>query len=156
MVEKIHCSIVIASSCHWTMSLERWKMHPLLTNIKFGREFLNYLKLHKVHFLDFLDMVLNIIGQTKAYFENCRIERTICYDIILMWCTLKKKTYNLFNTVMDVTGKTKVNPKVKMYIKEYCRRKDLWLHELLNGRIVKPKDSFIHIWWETWNLWFGY
>jgi len=52
--------------------------------IKFGREFLNYLKLQKLHLLDFLDMVLNIIGSNKAYFESCHIGRTICYDIILM------------------------------------------------------------------------
>ncbi|KAK6784693.1 hypothetical protein RDI58_018148 [Solanum bulbocastanum] len=52
--------------------------------IKFGREFLNYLKLQKLHLLDFLDMVLNIIEPNKAYFGSCRIGRTICYDIILM------------------------------------------------------------------------
>ncbi|WMV24332.1 hypothetical protein MTR67_017717 [Solanum verrucosum] len=49
---------------------------------------------------------------------------------------------NLFNTVMDVKGKTKDNPKARMDIKEYCRRKELWLQELQNGKIVKPKASF--------------
>ncbi|WMV20526.1 hypothetical protein MTR67_013911 [Solanum verrucosum] len=43
---------------------------------------------------------------------------------------------------MDVKGKTKDNPKARMDIKEYCRRKELWLQELQNGKIVKPKDSF--------------
>ncbi|WMV38337.1 hypothetical protein MTR67_031722 [Solanum verrucosum] len=43
---------------------------------------------------------------------------------------------------MDVKGKTKDNPKARMNIKEYCRRKDLWLQELQNGKIVKPKASF--------------
>ncbi|KAK6803275.1 hypothetical protein RDI58_001059 [Solanum bulbocastanum] len=43
---------------------------------------------------------------------------------------------------MDVKGKTKDNPKARMDIKEYCRRKELWLQELQNGKIVKPKASF--------------
>ncbi|WMV58544.1 hypothetical protein MTR67_051929 [Solanum verrucosum] len=46
---------------------------------------------------------------------------------------------------MDVKGKTKDNPKARMDIKEYCRRKELWLHELHNGKIVKPKASFSFI-----------
>ena len=49
---------------------------------------------------------------------------------------------NLFNTVMDVKGKTKDNPKARMDIKEYCKRKELWLQDLQNGKIVKPKASF--------------
>ncbi|KAK6777544.1 hypothetical protein RDI58_024261 [Solanum bulbocastanum] len=43
---------------------------------------------------------------------------------------------------MDVKGKTKDNPKARMDVKEYCRRKELWLRELQNGKIVKPKASF--------------
>ncbi|KAK6773600.1 hypothetical protein RDI58_028838 [Solanum bulbocastanum] len=43
---------------------------------------------------------------------------------------------------MDVKGKTKDNPKARMDIKEYCRRKELWLQELQNGKIIKPKASF--------------
>ncbi|KAK6786085.1 hypothetical protein RDI58_014610 [Solanum bulbocastanum] len=43
---------------------------------------------------------------------------------------------------MDVKGKTKDNPKARMNIKEYCRKKELWLQELQNGKIVKPKASF--------------
>ncbi|WMV19187.1 hypothetical protein MTR67_012572 [Solanum verrucosum] len=44
--------------------------------------------------------------------------------------------------MMDVKGKTKDNPKARMDLKEYCRIKELWLQELPNGRIVKPKASF--------------
>ncbi|WMV41024.1 hypothetical protein MTR67_034409 [Solanum verrucosum] len=43
---------------------------------------------------------------------------------------------------MDVNGKTKDNLKARMDIKKYCRRKELWLQELQNGKIVKPKASF--------------
>ncbi|WMV51030.1 hypothetical protein MTR67_044415 [Solanum verrucosum] len=43
---------------------------------------------------------------------------------------------------MDVKGKTKDNPKARTDIKEYCRRRELWLQELQNGKIVKPKASF--------------
>jgi len=34
---------------------------------------------------------------------------------------------NLFNIMMNVKGKTKDNPKARMDIKKYCRRKELWL-----------------------------
>ncbi|KAH0761270.1 hypothetical protein KY290_017343 [Solanum tuberosum] len=40
---------------------------------------------------------------------------------------------------MDVKGKTEDNPKARMDIKE---RKELWLQELQNGKIVKPKANF--------------
>ena len=43
---------------------------------------------------------------------------------------------------MDVNGQTKDNPKARMDLKEYCRRKELWLHELPNGKIVKQKANF--------------
>ena len=43
---------------------------------------------------------------------------------------------------MDVKGKKKDNPIARMNLKEYCRRKELWLQELPNGRIIKPKTNF--------------
>ncbi|KAK6773709.1 hypothetical protein RDI58_028947 [Solanum bulbocastanum] len=43
---------------------------------------------------------------------------------------------------MDVKGKTKDYPKARMDIKKYCRRKELWLQELQNCKIVKPKANF--------------
>ena len=48
----------------------RLKVTPRLHyshGIKLGRGFLNYLKLERLHLLDFLDMVLNIIGLNKVY-----------------------------------------------------------------------------------------
>ena len=44
---------------------------------------------------------------------------------------------NLFDTVMDVKVKTKAIPKERMDLKEYCRRKELWLHELPNNKICE-------------------
>ncbi|WMV49725.1 hypothetical protein MTR67_043110 [Solanum verrucosum] len=52
------------------------------------------------------------------------------------------RTPNEVKRMIDVKGKTKDNPKARMDIKEYCRRKELWLQELQNGKIVKPKASF--------------
>ncbi|XP_059315491.1 uncharacterized protein LOC132066130 [Lycium ferocissimum] len=49
---------------------------------------------------------------------------------------------NLFNTVMDVKGKTKDNPKARLDLKEYCRRPELNLQELANNKVFKPKASF--------------
>ncbi|XP_049367943.1 uncharacterized protein LOC125832793 [Solanum verrucosum] len=49
---------------------------------------------------------------------------------------------NLFNTVMDVNGKTKDNVKARMDLPEYCRRKELWLQEKQNNKFFKPKASY--------------
>jgi len=48
----------------------------------------------------------------------------------------------VFNTVMDIDGKTKDNAKARMDLKLYCRRKELELKELATGKIVKPKAKF--------------
>lgn len=49
---------------------------------------------------------------------------------------------NLFNMVINVKGKTKDNSKAIMGLKKYCRKKESWLQELPNGRILKPKFRF--------------
>ena len=46
---------------------------------------------------------------------------------------------NVFNTVMDVKGKTKDNAKARMDLKEYCRRRELELVDRGNGKLLKPK-----------------
>ncbi|KAM3361279.1 hypothetical protein P3S68_016133 [Capsicum galapagoense] len=46
---------------------------------------------------------------------------------------------NLFNTVMNVNGKTKDNIRARMDLPEYCRRKELWLQEKSNKKVFKPK-----------------
>ena len=46
---------------------------------------------------------------------------------------------NVFNTMMDVKGKTKDTRKVCMDLHEYCKRPDLELLDLENGRTIKPK-----------------
>lgn len=48
----------------------------------------------------------------------------------------------VFNIVMDIKGKTKDNIKARMDLKEYCKRKDLEIHEQSNGRIIKPKANY--------------
>ena len=50
---------------------------------------------------------------------------------------------NVFNTVMDVKGKTKDNVKARLDLKEYCRRRELHLQEMPNGKHVKPKAKFV-------------
>ena len=49
---------------------------------------------------------------------------------------------NIFNTVMDIKGKTKDNVKARMDLKEYCRRRELELQEQNNGTVYKPKAKF--------------
>ena len=48
---------------------------------------------------------------------------------------------NLFNTVMDINGKTKDNVKARMDLKLYCIRPELELIEE-NGKVLKPKASY--------------
>ena len=48
---------------------------------------------------------------------------------------------NLFNTMMDIKGKTKDNVKARMDLKLYCRRPELELVER-NGKFLKPKASY--------------
>jgi hypothetical protein len=49
---------------------------------------------------------------------------------------------NIFNTMMDVQGKTKDNEKARKDVEHYCNRKDLELKTLPNKRLLKPKANF--------------
>jgi len=48
---------------------------------------------------------------------------------------------NIFNTVMNVTGKTKDNDKARMDLGLYYRRRDLELKSHPNGKKLKPKAN---------------
>jgi len=50
---------------------------------------------------------------------------------------------NVFNTVMDIKDKTKDDIKARMDLKKYCRRKELELQHLTNGKVLKPKANFV-------------
>ena len=49
---------------------------------------------------------------------------------------------NIFNTMMNVSGKTKDNEKARMDSNLYCRRKDLELKSHDNGKMFKPKANY--------------
>jgi len=49
---------------------------------------------------------------------------------------------NIFNTVMNVTGKAKDNEKARRDLGLYCKRKDLELKVQDNGKILKPKANY--------------
>ena len=49
---------------------------------------------------------------------------------------------NLFNSMMDIKGKSKDNIMARMDLKEYCKCIELKLMEVDNGRIHKPKAKF--------------
>ena len=49
---------------------------------------------------------------------------------------------NIFNTVMNVSGKTKDNDKARIDITFYYRRKDLELKSETNGKLLKPKENY--------------
>ncbi|KAG8363360.1 hypothetical protein BUALT_Bualt19G0014300 [Buddleja alternifolia] len=48
---------------------------------------------------------------------------------------------NVFNTVMDVKGKTKDNVNARLDLQNICKRRDLELKEV-NGKYIKPKASY--------------
>jgi len=49
---------------------------------------------------------------------------------------------NIFNTVMDVKGKTKDNVKARRDLSIHCDRPDLELKDHGNGKVVKPKAAY--------------
>lgn len=49
---------------------------------------------------------------------------------------------NVFNTAMDLNGKTKDNVKARMDMEKFCKRTELELKKLPNGKIVKPKARY--------------
>ena len=49
---------------------------------------------------------------------------------------------NLFNTIIDLKGKSKDNTKARMDLKEYCRRKELELIDRGGGKYWKPKTQY--------------
>ncbi|CAK8573022.1 unnamed protein product [Lathyrus sativus] len=49
---------------------------------------------------------------------------------------------NVFNTVMDVQGKTKDNEKARKDLELLCNRKDLELKPQPNGKLLKPKACY--------------
>lgn len=49
---------------------------------------------------------------------------------------------NVFNTVMNVAGKTKDNEKARMDLPLHCLRSDLVMSSLPNGKMAKPKAKY--------------
>ena len=49
---------------------------------------------------------------------------------------------NVFNIIMDFKGKTKGNEKARMDLKEHCKRRDLELQKLANGKVIKLEAKF--------------
>ena len=59
---------------------------------------------------------------------------------------IKKNVFdNIFNIMMDIKGKSKDNVKVRMDLKEYCKRPKLELLKVGNGKVYKPKAKFSFI-----------
>lgn len=49
---------------------------------------------------------------------------------------------NVFNTVMDVTSKTKDNVKARLDLPQYCTREELHLQKSTNNKWVKPEANY--------------
>lgn len=48
----------------------------------------------------------------------------------------------VLSTMMDIKDKTKDDVDERMYLTKYCRRRELELQKLCNGKDVKPKANF--------------
>ncbi|XP_070005252.1 uncharacterized protein [Nicotiana sylvestris] len=69
-------------------------------------------------------------------------DNLLCHNLDVMNIE-KNYSDNLFNTVMDVTCKTKDNLKARMDLQEYCRRPELYMQTTYNGKVFKTKASYI-------------
>ncbi|XP_038687493.1 uncharacterized protein LOC119986872 [Tripterygium wilfordii] len=105
----------------------------------------------------FLDMTHPFRRNKDAFFKN-RIERSeppprlsgeevlarnnqIRYNLDVKH--IEKKVFdNVFNTCMDVKGKTKDNAKSRLDLPNCCKHKALELVENYNGKSLKPKAQF--------------
>ncbi|WMV51044.1 hypothetical protein MTR67_044429 [Solanum verrucosum] len=100
----------------------------LLTGHKFGREFLNIPKVTEASpsKLPGYGVEHNWTKQSIFWELPYWKDNLLQHNLDVMHI---EKNYfdNLFNTMMDVKGKAKDNPKARMDIKEYCRRKELLL-----------------------------
>ena len=89
-------------------------------------------------------MGIRIIGLKDLYFGVFHIGKTILlrhnHDVM----HIEKNFFdNVFNTIMDVKGKTKDNEKARRDLELFCCRSDLHLTELPNGKWGKPSHHII-------------
>ena len=49
---------------------------------------------------------------------------------------------NIFNTVRNVSAKTKENDQARMNLALYCRHVDLELKSEANGKLLMPKENY--------------
>ena len=89
-----------------------------------------------------LALVLLIIGQNKVFWELPHWKTNLIRHNLDVMHIEKNLFDSIFNTVMDIKDKMKDNVKARMDLKEYCRQNELELHQLPNGRYLKPKAKF--------------
>jgi len=85
-----------------------------------------------------LVLVSPIIGQSEVFFRSFLIGSPIFSTII----GHKNMFENIFNTVMDVKGKTKDNIKARLDVALFCNRKNMDL-VCDESWVAKPRASFM-------------
>jgi hypothetical protein len=83
-------------------------------------------------------LVSPIIGQSEVFFRSFLIGSPIFSTII----GHKNMFENIFNTVMDVKGKTKDNIKARLDVALFCNRKNMDL-VCDESWVAKPRASFV-------------
>jgi len=84
-----------------------------------------------------------IIGQKKSIFWDLPYwkDNLLRHNLDVMH--IEKNFFdNIFNIMMNVSGKTKDNEKARMDLTLYCRRKDLELKLGANGKLLKSKTNY--------------
>jgi hypothetical protein len=103
--------------------------YPKVTDIGWGTKFSGYGKLH--------NWTKRSIFWDLPYWKDNLLRHNL--DVM----HIEKNVFdNVFNTVMNVAGKTKDNEKARMDLPIHCLRGDLVMSALPNGKMAKPKARY--------------
>jgi hypothetical protein len=103
--------------------------YPKVTDVGWGTKILGYGKLH--------NWTKRSIFWDLPYWKDNLLRHNL--DVM----HIEKNFFdNVFNTVMNVTGKTKDNDKARKDLAKLCARGDLEMQPLPNGKLAKPKATY--------------
>ncbi|XP_045797718.1 uncharacterized protein LOC123891892 [Trifolium pratense] len=145
-LQRLYASMQTASKMTWHReNYERRKMSDYLTS----RQVWN-----KVKDIPKVEVVGGVASKPRGYGQTHNwTKRSIFWDLPywkdnllrhnLDVMHIEKNVFeNIFNTVMNVKGKTKDNDNARRDIGLYCKRNELLLVETSNGKLLKPRANY--------------
>jgi len=90
----------------------------------------------------FMNMVLNIIGRNKVYSGGFHIRKlNLCHNIDVMH--IERNVFmNVFDTVMDIKGKTMNINNARLDVAQICNKRELELKDIDGDKLMKPKAIY--------------